>query len=851
MVRTFIVFFLSYFLLVSLSMQAQKPVQQELNTGWKFRQCQVGEWMAAEVPGTVHTDLMHHQKIQDPFYRTHEKEVQWVDKVNWEYTLTFRPETEIAKSRHQQFIFYGLDTWCDVFLNGEKMASPCNMFRTWKIDVSGKLKQGDNVLRVLFYSPITRGLEEMERYGLSLPASNDYSEYGGMGPVKVSVFTRKAPYHFGWDWGPRLVTSGIWRPVVLEGWNDLHLENSFIRQPSVTPQTAQLEAEVNFFSEQASPIEAEIVCNGRVLTQTKTEAKAGQNRLLLPFSIKNPKLWWSKGLGEPHLYAFTIRLKKEGETKAEQTVRTGLRSLKLIREKDEKGETFYFELNGQPVFAKGTNMIPNDIFLPRIGREGYEKVVQDAANANMNMIRIWGGGIYEDDYFYELCDQHGIMVWQDFMFACAMYPGNKEFLDNVRQEAIDNIIRLRNHPCIALWCGNNEIDAAWARWGWQKTYTEAEKQQIFQAYTQLFHQLLPEIVTAYTDGDDYWPSSPMSGPGINAHEILPSTSGDNHYWGVWHSKHRFEEYRNNIGRFISEYGFQSFPEFNTVKKYTLPEDYDIESEVMSAHQRSGIGNLRIKEYLGWYYRETDDFEQFLYLSQVLQAKAMRTALQAHRRAMPYCMGSLVWQLNDCWPVASWSTTDYYHNWKAAHYAIREACKPVILVPDTNQTTLELWIVNDLLKNLNGNYSVEVMDFNGQLINRINGKFKARANSSASIARINKKELLKGRAENEVVAVISVYNRHQVWDEQQVYFAVPRQLLLPENPQISVTPFMEKGEHYIKVTARQLACDVMFSSPDASVTFEDNYLDILPNRTYVIKVKTGQPHYQVTTRSMNQ
>ena len=666
------------FSLYSMSFASTPPIRQELGNNWQFRQYHIGKWLPAEVPGTVHTDLINNGIIEDPFYRDNEKHIQWIDKADWEYELRFQVDEQLAGQKHKQLVFQGLDTWCDITLNGQPLLSTNNMFRTWKADVSGLLSGKENILHLRFRSPIRQSMEEMEKYGLPLPASNDQSENGGMGPNRVSVFSRKAPYHFGWDWGPRLVTSGIWRPIFLEGWDDLNIEQVFIEQPQVTPVQADLKASVRLTTEHHEKLIAEVKCDSRILAKSEVETQPGENRLTLPFTIKKPRLWWSNGLGKANLYSFRIDLKKDGKVVASREVTTGLRSLKLVRRQDTQGETFYFELNGIPVFAKGVNAIPNDVFLPRISRSDYEKMVTDAANANMNMIRIWGGGIYEDDYFYELCDRHGIMVWQDFMFACAMYPGNPEFLENVKQEAVDNVIRLRNHPCIALWCGNNEIDAAWRGWGWKREYTQQQQERIFKAYTDVFHRLLPEVIEKYTDGDDYWPSSPMSGPEIGDHEIRPANRGDNHYWGVWHEKHKFEEYEKNIGRFISEHGFQSFPEFETVRQYTLPEDYDIESEIMSAHQRSGIGNLRIREYMGWYYQVPEDFGQMLYMSQVLQARAMRIAMETHRRHMPYCMGSLVWQLNDCWPVASWASIDYFGRWKALHYYEKRFFAPVLI-----------------------------------------------------------------------------------------------------------------------------------------------------------------------------
>ena len=479
------------FSLYSMSFASTPPIRQELGNNWQFRQYHIGKWLPAEVPGTVHTDLINNGIIEDPFYRDNEKHIQWIDKADWEYELRFQVDEQLAGQKHKQLVFQGLDTWCDITLNGQPLLSTNNMFRTWKADVSGLLSDKENILHLRFRSPIRQGMKEMEKYGLPLPASNDQSENGGMGPNRVSVFSRKAPYHFGWDWGPRLVTSGIWRPIFLEGWDDLNIEQVFIEQPQVTPVQADLKASVRLTTEHHEKLIAEVKCDSRILAKSEVETQPGENRLTLPFTIKKPRLWWSNGLGKANLYTFRIDLKKDGKVVASREVTTGLRSLKLVRRQDTQGETFYFELNGIPVFAKGVNAIPNDVFLPRISRSDYEKMVTDAANANMNMIRIWGGGIYEDDYFYELCDRHGIMVWQDFMFACAMYPGDPEFLENVKQEAVDNVIRLRNHPCIALWCGNNEIDAAWRGWGWKREYTQQQQERIFKAYTDVFHRLLP------------------------------------------------------------------------------------------------------------------------------------------------------------------------------------------------------------------------------------------------------------------------------------------------------------------------------------------------------------------------
>lgn len=839
-------FFYTFLLFLSCAILPGKAEEQtqKIDTNWQFRQLNLGAWKPATVPGTVHTDLMDQGIIEDPYYRANENTVQWVDKVNWEYRSLFAVTPDVLNQQHQELIFHGLDTWCEVYLNGTLLGKTDNMFRTWRFDVTGKLKQTDNELRVKIYSPIIKGIEALERYGLVLPASNDYSQYGGMGEVRVSVYMRKAPYHFGWDWGPRLVTSGIWRDVELKAWSDQRITDVYIRQPEVTRKNAKLEAEITYESDKDQTVEIRIATDKKSWASRTVEVKAGENNIRLPFEIRNPRLWWSIGLGEQYQYNFDVFVKADGNNTIRKTVKTGLRSIKLVRNKDEKGESFGFELNGVPVFAKGANAIPGDLFLPRVTDERYKKMVLDAVNANMNMIRIWGGGIYEDDAFYKYCDEYGILVWQDFAFACAMYPGDKAYQENVRQEAIDNIKRLRNHPSLALWCGNNEIDLAWRHdskggWGWKRPYNEQEREHIFKAYTDIFHTILPDVLAEYTDGDDYWPSSPMAGPGINQHNVYTGTTGDNHYWGVWHELHDFERFRDNIGRFMSEYGFQSFPCFETVKSYTIPKDYDITSEVMTIHQRSGIGNLRIKEYMERYYRVPEDFEQFLYMSQVLQADAMKIALQAHRTAMPYCGGSLLWQLNDCWPVASWSTIDYYHTWKAAHYATREACEPQMIAIETGDSLTKIAVVNDRLKPLSGTYELKVMDLKGKTLNQLKGKVACKANAVQQLMVIENTQLLKEYNPEEVIILATLRQGNRVVDEDISFMVRPKALNLSK-ANIQAKVITRDNKQLLQVSTDALALQVMFYFADQKAHFDENYITLLPNRVYEIPFSADKP-----------
>ncbi len=820
--------------MMSCSSEEQIRERERLiNAHWEYHQV-IGDLKGkATVPGVIHTDLFANKQIEDPFYRTNEKDLQWIDKEDWIYKTEFNISSEELAYVNTELSFEGLDTYADVYLNDKKILSSDNMFRTWNVDVKPFIKEGANKLQIHFYSPIKRGLELYEASEYAYPASNDQSENGGLDDKKVSVFTRKAGYHYGWDWGPRFVTSGIWRPVKLKMWDKVRIKDFFIKQPSVTKELAKLEAEIelNVDHDDSYLLQVINVANNKILAEKEVNTSVHNNKFTIPFTVENPKLWWCNGLGNANLYDFKIIVSKHNQTLAKKDISTGLRSLKLIREKDKDGESFLFELNGVKVFAKGANYIPNDNFLPRVTKQDYDKVIADAVDANMNMLRVWGGGVYEDDYFYKLCDEKGIMIWQDFMFACSMYPGDSLMLNSIKHEAIDNVVRLRNHPSIALWCGNNEMNTAWSYfddekgWGWKKEYTQEQREEIQEAYMNIFHQILPEVIDGYTDGDDYWPSSPQAGYAANQHSSYESTSGDMHYWGVWHGLHHFEDFDKYRARFMSEYGFQSFPDFETVKKYTLPEDYDIESDVMAAHQRSGIGNLRIKEYMSWYYPVPNDFEQFLYMSQMLQAQGIKMAIEAHRRAMPYCMGSLYWQINDCWPVASWSSTDYYHKWKALHYAVKKAYEPILISAPIKDEKVDLYVVSDLLKDIEGYLNVSVLDFKGDKISELNIPVTVKSNTSTQIDKIEISQLTKGRSQSELVMDIKLVENDNILSSNIFYFLYPKDLKLPEvklNVEVS-----ETNEKLIKIYSDNLAKGVYLNIPDQEVIFSDNYFDILP------------------------
>ncbi len=819
------------------------PVQQELNTGWKFKQWRLTNWYPATVPGVVHLDLMANKIIEDPFFRINERGVQWVDKEDWMYETRFDVSDELFKKNNIRLHFMGLDTYVTVYLNGEKILEGDNMFREWKVDIKEKVKAKDNKLEVFFRSPIKEDIPKFNAIPYRYNTGPDQSQQGGVFDKTVSVFARKAGYHYGWDWGPRLVTSGIWRPVYLEAWDDSRIENVFIRQKEISKQKAVISVETEVLADKDihnAWVTVKDTKTGMVYGTASADLKGGTNKMVVDFTIDNPKLWWSNGLGEAHLYDFTTTLAADSKTQDSQTVKTGLRSIKVVTEPDKDGSPLYFVLNGVPVFAKGANLVPGDNFLPRITREKYEKTVLDAVDANMNMLRVWGGGIYEDDSFYEFCDRYGILVWQDFMFACSLYPSEGKFLESIKYEAIDNIKRLRNHPSIAVWCGNNEAYYFWYNWNLKKNYADQNPeyaQVIWRQYTDLFHKLLPEMVAEYAPEMTYRPSSPYGYPG----EADSPSHGDRHYWGVWHGKHATDQFNEEKSRFFSEYGFQSFPEFESVKIYAPdPEDWNITSEVMLDHQRAGTyGNQLIEEYLIKEYRKPKDFKAFLYMGQVLQGDAIKKAIEAHRRAMPYCMGTLFWQHNDCWPVASWASRDYYGRWKAQHYYSREAYRDILVSPIAKDKNLDVYIVSDRLKEVKGKLSVKVIKLDGTVVNSFSKQVTVPSNTSTNVHSLKIESLLKGEAPNHVfVAVELTEGKNAVY--KNCYFLTLQKDI--DFPAVNITKTIRPvdGGYEVTLKSDQFARAVFMSIEGIDNFFENNYFDIYPGEQVTTKVKTSLP-----------
>ena len=680
------------FLLYSCGGILDTPIKEiSLNYKWQVTSENDSIQFTTNIPNEVHLDLFKNKVIEHPFFGDNEKNIQWVAENNWIYEKEFDVDSSFLSNENLELVFGGIDTYSDVYLNEKLILQTDNQFRQWNVDVNSIIKTSNNKLKILIRSPFIIENKKAREYEFQ-PSSDS------------RVFTRKAAYVYGWDWGPRIVTSGIWKPVKLVGWNGPILKDVFIIQDSLTERKAYLTAKFEIYS--TKPAEVTLFVYGN---KQKLMTETGTQSIDVKLEIDYPDLWWPSGLGDQKLYKIDCSLIHNDFGVQTITKKIGLRTIDLVQEKDSLGKSFYFKVNSIPVFMKGANYIPIQILGNDVDTSKYVQLINDAVESNMNMLRVWGGGIYEHDIFYDLCDEKGILVWQDFMFANGMYPADSLMFENIKQEASDQIKRLRNHPSIALFCGNNEIAEAWANWGWKNKYSIDQQKKMDNDYNKIFNKLLHEVVTQHTPQIAYWPSSPQFGRGDKRSQF----EGDSHYWGVWHDEEPFEMYEQKVPRFMSEFGFQSYPSLKTLSNWFDEKDLDYDSQVLQNHQKHSKGNELIKKYMEWDYNVPENFSNFIYLSQLLQAEGIVRGIEAHRRAMPYCMGSLYWQLTDCWPVVSWSGIDYEGRWKALQYFAKKSFEPIILSLERNDETLNIYLVNDKKEGIEGYLTFRLMNFNGK------------------------------------------------------------------------------------------------------------------------------------------
>ena len=808
---------------------------QLLNLGgdWLFRQSDKADSLPALVPGCVHADLLRNEAIDDPYYSDNEQKQMWIGETDWVYTRQFQIDRSFLDTDRIELVCDGIDTLATIKINGRVAGKTDNAFRTWRLDAKRLLRVGTNDIEVLFRSTIPYIKRQQKKHHLALSGANHHR-------IDGSNHIRKSQSNYGWDWGPMCVTCGIWRDIRLESIETARLTNVHVTQDHRQRNSVGIDVSIDAVLYQSKSLTAEIVLKHggeEVIRQSLNLADGSGARRI---TVTDPNYWWPNGLGDRSLYEVTVILFDAAKKEQDRWSRSiGLRTVELIREPDKWGESFHFAVNGKPFFTKGANWIPADTFVTRISPEWYRYLIESAAAANMNMLRVWGGGIYEPDVFYDLCDEYGILVWQDFMFACSAYPVHDEqFVQSVKSEATDNIMRLRHHPSMAVWCGNNEIEQMHES---LLSDTEEPSKMTWDDYKAVFDDLLPGLVKKLSPDLPYWPSSPHS-PGDERLDYNNPGVGDAHLWAVWHGRRPFEWYRTCEHRFNSEFGFQSFPEPSVVDAYTTEEERNIASYTMELHQRSGIGNDAIIQYMLSWFRLPHSFHHTLWLSQILQGMAIKYAVEHWRRKMPQGMGTLYWQLNDCWPVASWSSIDFPGTWKALNYMARDFYAPLLVsaVEDSDTGSLEVWVSNDHVRPREGVIRWQVVSTAGESGSGGTVQFKISGSRSKKIKTVDLRQDLQKIGPRSALVSLKLEVDGEVVSTNFTTYVRPKHITL-QDPLIAAK-IREVGDNTFEV-ALQASKPALWVWPDlagAQATYSDRFFHLLDKTGRTVTIRPWEP-----------
>lgn len=805
--------------------------------GWKLYIDGQGEAIPAEVPGSVYHDLLRAGRMEDPFYRDNELKALALMDHDFTYVTEFEVAERLCACEEVLLRFDGIDTVADIFLNDNRVATVCNMHRTFEYPVKALLREGMNELRVALHSP-TRYIQEAYE--------NRFID-GSSDAMRGFSYLRKAHCMFGWDWGPRLPDAGIWRAVSLVGYDTARLDGVYVTQEHECGKVRlKLRVDVDKIGEErvCSFGKEEDAAKLTGLSWRAAITDPDGRRLEVPtdggeLTIEEPKLWWPSGYGEQPLYGVEVELLKDGAVLDTWNRRIGLRTITVHIERDAYGECFEHEINGVRIFAMGADYIPEDNILPRVTPERTRELLLQAKNANFNCIRVWGGGYYPGDEFWDICDELGLIVWEDFMFACAVYYLSEEFEENITAEFIDNVKRIRHHACLALWCGNNEMESFVESGLW------VSRQQERADYIKMYEYIIPKVLKKYDPNTFYWPSSPSSGGSFD--NPNDPNRGDTHYWDVWHGNKPFTEYRKFFFRYVSEFGFQSFPLMKTVESFTEPEDRNIFSYVMEKHQRNSAANGKIMNYLEQTYLYPGSFDTALYASQLLQAEALRYGVEHFRRNRGRCMGTIIWQLNDCWPVASWATIDYDGRWKAAHYFAKRFFAPVllsceeegILTQDTNpnaqpyevKKSIRLNVANETLQEKRLRVEWKLRDNEGRALRGDSAELTVPALSAVWL---DQQDCADASLYENYVSYECRNEAGECVSSGTVLFCPPKQFRFRE-PGLTVAV---EGDSLL-VTARGFAKAVEIQNEAQDMLLSDNYFD-LNAETRRVKILKGEP-----------
>lgn len=828
----------------------------DLDGVWQFKATDEETWLEARVPSTVQTDLMRAGRLADPFFRDNELLAQWVEKKEWEYRRTFTVATTFLEHDRIMLECRGLDTIAEVYLNGSLVAKTQNMFIEHEFDVMPLLREGTNQVRVVFRSV----LEWNRRQADAEPRVTWTGKNAGLTDSSKGLlfFSRKEASDFGWDWSPRILSCGIWKPIRLAAYDLGRITALEVRQDLTNPAEALLEvtAGIEAYRKADLRTDVEITLEGRTVARVSLPMTDGTAKGRV--RISNPKLWWPNGWGEHPLYTVTAELRNGGELAHTRQVRIGLRTISLWREKDGQGETFGIRVNGKLIFCKGANWIPLDALPDRLTEAHYRQILDSCVDVNMNMLRIWGGGLYEPDVFYEYCDEHGILLWHDFMFAAGPYLAVPSYLENVRAEIENVVLRRRHHPSIALWCGNNEQESSmtgghnWPARFPTVTWTDFDK---------VFYETIPEAAAQVDPDRPYWPGSPHHP--LDRERKTPdweTSSGDTHDWDVWHGGKTFDWFKGfGQFRFVSEFGFESLPTMETIRAFTLPGDRFFNSYVLDHHEKTGRmtraflvengnnrGTSRIARNVAALFPMPRTLDEWAYASQVLQGEGMRLSSEALRRGFPHSTGALYWQLGDNWPVISNSSIDYHGRWKAVHYMARRFFAPVLLSPVVDGTTVEIWAVNDSLRDVPATLEWTLSRFDGGEIKHGAQEVVLPANSSSALGKLsfaaevgedpehhNYRNDSFVNASRHYLALRLVRGGREI-ASAVAFFAPEKYLQLPA-PGIKTEVARAGQRRVVNVRAGRFAAFVELGLTDGYARFSDNYFHLLPGEERQVEI----------------